>query len=248
MEKALGMKMDMGRLAEACQLSNEAAEISKKCNELRWSSPPLIRGAEGVYNAVLFSQLWGRKELVEIQKQFYEDLCIKKEWAEKHYRREDTHRLLWLHLPPFYDTKILDFIEMTCRAPIVFEEVNFVDWEMLNPADPYRSLARKLLTVGYLDPKLRVNYISSNAEKSGLNGCILYNHGFGRCSLSDSCFAKHLREELDKVGLPLLTLDGDCMDPTTDPCSTTTKISAFVEALNSKKYGNMFGRVKGGRK
>ena len=248
MEKALGMKMDMGRLAEACRLSNEAAEISKKCNELRWSSPPLIRGAEGVYNAVLFSQLWGKKELVDIQKQFYEDLCIKKEWAEKHYRREDTHRLLWLHLPPFYDTKILDFIELTCRAPIVFEEVNFVDWEMLNPDDPYRSLARKLLTVGYLDPKLRVNYISSNAEKSGLNGCILYNHGFGRCSLSDSCFAKHLREELDKVGLPLLTLDGDCMDPTTDPCSTTTKISAFVEALNSKKYGNMFGRVKGGRK
>ena len=117
MEKALGMKMDMGRLAEACRLSNEAAEISKKCNELRWSSPPLIRGAEGVYNAVLFSQLWGKKELVDIQKQFYEDLCIKKEWAEKHYRREDTHRLLWLHLPPFYDTKILDFIELTCRAP-----------------------------------------------------------------------------------------------------------------------------------
>ena len=81
------------------------------------------------------------------------------------------------------------------------------------------------------------------AAAAKLNGCILYNHGFGRCSLSDSCFAKHLREELRKVNLPLLTLDGDCMDPTIDPCSTFTKISAFIEALNSKKYGNIFGPV-----
>ena len=144
---------------------------------------------------------------------------------------------------PFYDTKILDYIEDTCNAPIVFEEVNFVDWIDLDPDEPYRSLARKLLTVGYLDPKLRVNYISQNAAAAKLNGCILYNHGFGRCSLSDSCFAKHLREELRKVNLPLLTLDGDCMDPTIDPCSTFTKISAFIEALNSKKYGNIFGPV-----
>lgn len=53
------------------------------------------------------------------------------------------------------------------------------------------------------------------------------------------------REELDNVGLPLLTLDGDCMDPTTDPCSTLTKISSFTESLNAKKFGNMFGRIKG---
>lgn len=244
MEKALNLKMDPGRLSEACHFSNLAAEISKKCNELRWYSPPLIRGAEGIYNAILFSQLWGRRELIDIQKQFYEELLARKEIMEKRYAVEDTHRLLWLHLPPFYDTKILDYLETGCNAPIVFEEVNFVDWLDLDPDDPYRSLARKLLTVGYLDPKLRVHYISSNAEKAKLNGCVLYNHGFGRCSLADSCFTKHLREELRKVNLPLLILDGDCMDPTTDPCSTSTKITAFVESLNSKKYHNIFGPVK----
>lgn len=243
MEKALGIKMDPGRLAEACQLSNEAAEISRKCNLLRWQSPPLIRGAEAVYNAILFSQLWGRRELIDIQMQFYRELQERKTIMEKRCSIDDTHRILWLHLPPFYDTKILDFVEETCCLPIVFEEVNFVDWEALNPDDPYRSLARKLLTVGYLDPQLRVSYIAKHAQLAKLNGCILYNHGFGRCSLSDSCFARHLREELRKVNLPLLTLDGDCMDQTTDPCSTFTKISAFTEALNDKKYGNIFGPV-----
>ena len=244
MEKAMGLKMDPARLAEACELSNQAAVLSRQCNELRWTSPPLIRGTEGVYSAILFSQLWGKQEMVDIQRQFHEELLRKKEWAEKRYSIDDTHRLLWLHLPPFYDTKVLDYIETTCNAPIAFEEVNFVNWDLLNPEDPYRSLARKLLTVGYLDPRLRVRYIVETAQKAKFNGCVLYNHGFGRCSLSDSCFAKHLREELDEVGLPLLTLDGDCMDPTTDPCSTLTKISSFVESLNSSKYGNMFGRMK----
>lgn len=241
MEKALGKKMDMGRLAEACHLSNEAAAISKKCNELRWSSPPLIRGAEGIYNAILFSQLWGKQELIDIQNQFYTELQARKEIMEKRMHIDDTHRILWLHLPPFYDTKVLDYIEIGCKAPIVFEEVNFVDWALLDPEDPYRSLARKLLTVGYLDPKLRVKYITDNAAKASLNGCVLYNHGFGRCSMADSCFTKHLREELNKINLPILILDGDCMDATTDPCSTSTKISAFVEALNFRKYDNIFG-------
>ena len=243
MEKAMGIKMDMGRLSEACRLSNEAAEITQKCNELRWNSPPLIRGTEAVYNAVMFSQLWGRQELIDIQSQFLKELQDRERIMKTRCALEDTHRILWLHLPPFYDTKILDFVEDTCCVPIVFEEVNFVDWQKLDPDDPYRSLARKLLTTGYLDPKLRVSYIVDTAQRAKLTGCILYNHGFGRCSLSDSCFAKLLREELRKINVPLLTLDGDCMDQTIDPCSTFTKISAFTEALNSRKYGNIFGPV-----
>ena len=243
MEKSMGLKMDMGRLAEACDLSNQAAVYTKKCNDLRYQSPPLLRGAEAVYNAVLFSQLWGKKELVDIQKQYYEDLLARKAVMDARCSIEDTHRLLWLHLPPFYDTKILDFVEDSCCMPIVFEEVNFVDWELLNPEDPYRALAKKLLTVGYLDPAMRVSYVVKCVQEARLNGCILYNHGFGRCSLSDSSFAKLLREELLKINIPLLILDGDCMDQTIDPCSTFTKISAFSEALNDKKYGNIFGPV-----
>ena len=243
MEKAFGKKLDPGKLAEACDLSNQAAEYSKKCNELRWTSPPLIRGSEAVYNAVIFSQLWGKKELVEMQKMCYEELLMKKEWAEKRYKIEDTHRLLWLHLPPFYDTKHLDYIETTYNAPIIFEETNFVGWEALDPADPYRSLAKKLLTTGFLDPKLRVKYVRELAKIAKLTGCILYTHGFGRCSLADRPFNKLLREELEAIGLPMLALEGDCMDASIDPCSTSTKIASFVEALNLKKYGNLFGKV-----
>ena len=245
MEKAFGRKLDPARLEEACVLSNEAADYARKCAELRFTSPPLVRGSEAIYNAIVFSQLWGTQDFVDIQKAYYEELLMKKEWAEKRYSIDDTHRLLWLHLPPFYDTKHLDFVEKTCNAPIVFEETNFVGWEPLDPKDPYRSLARKLLQSGFLDPAQRVEYIRRAIPMGKFNGVILYTHGFGRCSLADRALTKHLRETLDQIGCPLLTLEGDCMDASIDPCSTVTKISSFVEALNLNRYGSIFGKVKG---
>ena len=245
LEKAVGKKMDIGRLEEACEYSNQAREITNKCNELRLTSPPLIRGSVAVYFAVIFSQLWGKKELVEIQGQLYQDLLERKSEIGERISFDDTHRALWLHLPPFYDSNLLNYIEVTCNTPIVSEEVNFPDWDKLNPKDPYRSLARKLLTVGFLDPRLRVKKIREKIIVPGkFNGCILYNHMFGRCSMADASFIKHLREELNKASVPLLVLDGDCMDPTIDPCSTYTKINAYSEALNMKKYGNIFGPLK----
>jgi len=243
MEKVFGRKLDRGRLEEACVLSNEAADWARKSNELRWTSPPLVRGSQAVYNAVLFSQLWGTRDLVDIQKQYYEELLAKKEWAEKRFSIDDTHRLCWMHLPPFYASKHLDYIEDTLNAPIVFEETNFIGWGPLDPKNPIRSLAEKMLTSGFLDPALRAKYAAEVAKKAKLSGMILYVHGFGRCNLADRPFTKRLRARMEEAGVPLLILEGDCMDASIDPCSTVTKIQAFVEALNLKRYGNVFGRV-----
>ena len=245
LEKATGCKMSDANLRTACELSNQAREYSLKSNELRHVSPPLIRGSKAIYFASIFSQLWGRQEMVDIQKSLYNELLEAKEQLEPALQIEDTHRLMWLHLPPFYDTALLDYIEVKCNAPILFEEVNYVGWEPLDANDPYRSLARKILTQGFMDPALRVKEIIEVGKKMKFNSCILYNHGFGRCSMSDSSFIKHLRQELTAAAVPLLVLDGDCVDTTIDPCSTETKISAYVEALNLKKYGNIFGRLKG---
>ncbi len=243
MEFALGTKLEESRLQEAIELSNQAAEFTRKSNELRWTSPPLIRGSQAVYNAVIFSQGWGTKELVDIQKQYYQELLAKKEWAEKLYSIDDTHRLLWLHLPPFYNSHYLEFLELTMNAPIIFEETNFVGWKPMDPLKPLKSLAQKILQSGFLNPRQRIEYVRKVAEKARLTGCVLYTHGFGRCSLADRPFTKQLREALEAIGLPLLMLEGDCMDASIDPCSTITKITSFVESLNLQKYGNLFGRT-----
>jgi len=240
LERSVGIKLDCGRLKEACALSNEARDIAIQCNHLRLTSPPLIRGSEAALFAIIFSQLWGTRELVELQQTFLDELRAAKESVQGEIGIDDTHRLVWLHLPPFYSNRLMDFIELTCHAPVVFEEVNWVGWPELDPDDPYRSLARKMLTVGFLDPEFRAAQLRKYAPNAKITGFLLYNHMFGRCSMADSCFTKRLRNELRAVGIPLLVLDGDCLDETIDPCSTTTKVRAFVEALNLKRYGSLF--------
>ena len=241
LERSLGVKMDWGRLKEACALSNQARELAVRCNDLRFTSPPLMRGSEALMFATIFSQLWGKPELVELQQTLLDELAETKEAVEREISIDDTHRLVWLHLPPFYSNRLIDFVELTCQAPVIFEEVNFVGWQELDADEPYRSLARKLLTVGFLDPEFRATQIRNYASAAKVTGFLLYNHMFGRCSMADSCFAKRLRDELQTVNLPLLLLDGDCLDETIDPCSTTTKVRAFIEALNLRKSGSLFG-------
>ena len=129
-----------------------------------------MRGSEAVLFAIMFSQLWGKRELVELQRTLLEELSAAKESVEREIGIDDTHRLVWLHLPPFYSSRLMDFIELTCNAPVVFEEVNFVGWQELDPEEPYRSLARKLLTVGFLDPEFRAAQLRSTAPDAKITG------------------------------------------------------------------------------
>ncbi len=244
LERSLGMRMDMGRLQEACVLSN-AARVRDPMQPSASHQPPLMRGSEAILFANIFSQLWGKKELVELQRTWLEELSEARASVQREIGIEDTHRLVWLHLPPFYSSRLMDFIELTCHAPVVFEEVNFVGWSELDPDDPYRSLARKLLTAGFLDAEFRAAQIREYASSARITGFVLYNHMFGRCSMADSCFTKRLRSELQKVNTPLLVLDGDCLDETIDPCSTNTKVRAFIESLNMRKHGSLFGHAHG---
>lgn len=239
-EKAIGVTLDMGRLKEACDLSNQAREVAIECYDLRMKNPPLIPGSVAAYFSSIFSQGWGKQNMVDIQKQYRDDLLQSIEDIDGSVTIDDTHRLLWLHFPPFYNTTLVDTIENTLNAPIVFEEVNYIGWDQLNVDDPYVSLAQKLITSGCLDQSRRIQYLKKIAVEGQINGVILYNHGFGRCTLSDPCFTKHLKEEFFDIQVPVLVLDGDCMDETIDPCSTMTKVRAFTEALNMKKFGTLF--------
>ncbi len=239
-EKISGYKLDPEKLKQSCYNSNLAKKLSDECTLLRISNPPLIRASSAVYFANVFSQMWGKKELIDLFKIYKEDLLKAKEKIEKQFEIKDTHRILWLHLPPFYNNKLLRYIEEEKNAPIIFEEVNFTGWEELNPENPYVSLAKKILTVGFLNPFKRIENIKAGCIAGKFNGVILYNHGFGRCSMSDNSFQKKLKSELKSINIPLLTLDGDCMDSTIDPCSTYTKIDAYIEALNKKNYGDIF--------
>ncbi len=241
LEKSLGKKLDMAKLEEVFEYSNTAREIALKNNELRYNNPPLIPGRASVNFANILSQGWGTSEFVDIQNQLNDDLLEQKHKLDGKVGIDDTHRLMWLHLSPFYSTELMTYIENTCNAPIIMEEVNLIRWAPLDINDPYISLSRKILEAGFLNMETRIKCIVDELQRSKANGCILYNHMFGRCAMSDITVIRYLKSALNEIGIPLLVLDGDCIDPTIDPCSTYTKVQAYVESLNQTKYDNNFG-------
>lgn len=244
LEKNTGRKMDMNKLEETFFYSNLARDVAIKCNELRYTNPPLIQGRVAINFANLLAQGWGAKEFVDIQDQLYDDLVEQKEKLEKaQIGIEETHRLGWLHLAPYYSTELMDFIERDCNAPIVMEEANSVRWEPLDFNEPYISLAKKVMDAGFLNMEKRIEYIAQELKNSNANGCILYNHMFSRCTMADITVIRNLRAALTEIGVPFLVLDGDCIDPTIDPCSTFTKVQSFIEVLNHKKFDNYFGKI-----
>lgn len=155
----------------------------------------------------------------------------------------DTHRLAWFHLSPLCSAELTEYIENTCNAPVVTEAANWVTWTQPDIKEPYISLAKKILGAGYTNATDGSRLTKEMLKKSKVSGCVIYNHMFGRCAMSDITVIRGLRDICAGMGIPLLVTDGDCMDPTIDPCSTYTKVQAYAETLNRKKFGNYFGAV-----
>ena len=59
-------------------------------------------------------------------------------FAGNHNTNTTTQQSMSPTMKTFYDTALLDYIEVKCNAPILFEEVNYVGWEPLDANDQWR--------------------------------------------------------------------------------------------------------------
>jgi benzoyl-CoA reductase/2-hydroxyglutaryl-CoA dehydratase subunit BcrC/BadD/HgdB len=115
-------------------------------------------------------------------------------------------------------------------AAIAFEETSFVWWDTLDEEQPLRSLARKMLANYYNGPvERRVDMALRHITRYQCVGAVHFSHWGCR----QSSGALHvLRGRLRREGVPLLVLDGDCVDPTNLQMGPLrTRVEAFVEML-----------------
>jgi len=238
LEKIIGRKMNPDKLAETIKLSNEAREYFLKVNELRKNIPSPMLGGEAIDYAVMLAFTWGSKEMVDVCKLLYEELYerVKQNNNTNSKQVNKKIRLLWRHLRPYYNDELIDFIENKCGVEIAFEEINYIHWDKMDPFDPYRSLARKLLAnppVGHFEHWLEATHNFIKWYK--IDGVISFNH-WGCRQLSSGTGI--LKGSLEKEGIPFLEIDGDCID-SRDYSSQQlkTRVYAFVEMIASMKLG-----------
>ena len=232
LEEKFEQKLDHDKLAEVIHLSNEARDYFVKVNELRENIPAPISGGEAIDYAALLAFTWGSKEMVDICKALYEDV---KERVEANTKATNSKkiRILWRHLKPYYSDTLIEFIEKDLNCDIAFEEINYIHWERLDPKDPFRSLARKLILnspVGPIEHWMKDSF--GLLEKYKIDAVISFTHwGCRQLASTNQIF----KDGLKARGIPMLELGGDCIDSRDYSFQQLkTRTQAFIEMIRGE--------------
>lgn len=231
--KIMGTNIDYNKLSESIQNANEARNYFEAVLKLRQRIPSPMLGGEAIDYAVMLSHIWGSKEAAALYKMLYNELKTRVD-NNKGALDEERYRIIWRQLRPYYTDEIFKYLELEHKAIIVFEEANYLHWEEMDPKDPFISLAKKLLSNPPLGPFQRWLEASIQCVKDYKIDGIIEFAQWGCRHLNSG--TQILKERLRDMDIPILVLDGDCIDRRNySGGQVKTRIDAFLEILNRKK-------------
>ncbi|MFW5986542.1 MAG: 2-hydroxyacyl-CoA dehydratase subunit D [Halanaerobiales bacterium] len=212
--------------------SNQAYKYHKQVNELRKKDPVTLAGEHSMNLVPLEFMSFGSQGGVK----FYRNLL---ETLEKRLQDNEPvlegqkHRLLWLHLKPYYSQRMFSTLREK-GAVVAFEEYSQLYWDPLDPSQPYLSLARKMIGHfgwGLLAEQGRT--IEKMVAEYNIDGVIGFSH-WG-CRQSNGRMDK-IKMHLKKKGIPFLNIDGDLVDATNyQEGQLLTRLEAFIELIDMQK-------------
>jgi benzoyl-CoA reductase/2-hydroxyglutaryl-CoA dehydratase subunit BcrC/BadD/HgdB len=222
-----GVKLEEARLREVIDWTNQARKWFKLGNDVTYNKGTIAtvkRGSKDLDYAANLMQTWGTREIVDVYETRYHEFMA----CENAMRSSSKPRIVWGHLRPYYKNDIVDYIEE--KADIVASQVNFIFWDELDPNDPFRSIARKtILNPAYCPLQYRIDlYIREIQRGDGIiafypKSCRHFHSG-----------ARMEAEALKKAGIPMLTIDGDCIDNRGDDFLVLkTRIDRFLKSLSA---------------
>lgn len=236
LEKAYGITMDEYALKETIKCANRTREKMLEVNDLRVDPGSPLAGSDALGLIVPSHLLCGSKD-GEI---FYDMLVNDLKTGINEYnnnassQQDDRLRILWLELKPYFKNTLLVDMEEKLGIKIVFEEINHVFWDEMDPETPYESLARKIISNhnnGPLENRMKV--LKMLSDKYNIDGVIMFA-SWG-CRRNGGAIPT-IKDEFNRDGIPSLILYGDCVDDSTyTEGQFSTRIEGFVEMLRKKR-------------
>lgn len=225
----LGVTLDPERLRQSIQLSNQARALALEVAALRESEPAPLRGSGMLDQLAMLTSMFGHPAGLTYYRALL-DYAQQRVTAHDPEQHDQKVRLYWMHLMPYFQTEILAHLEDELGAAIVAEEISHVWWDELDETEPLRALARKMLGL-YFNGSIerRVDQALRQIARYRCRGAVHFSHWGCR----QSAGALHVvRARLRQVGVPLLVLDGDCVDPENLQLGPLrTRVDAFIEML-----------------
>ncbi len=237
LEKESGTRLNWDKLSQTVTLMDRQIELSRDIARLRQSVPtpfPPKRFFELLMNHYLFP---GQPRAIEYLE------TLKSEMLEQVQKgrgvvQPERFRLMTLLVPPMYSLRFLGQIPQEYGAVSVVEPL-FSLWSegRLNPADPLKSIARKIsmfpemCMYGQLGDRITRKIVES-AKEYRVDGAICYAHIGCRQA---SGIIKVLKDILAEIDIPMLTIDCDILDSTiASEEEICNKIAQFIELLEER--------------
>ncbi len=221
-------KQNIDNLKKAINYSNSFRSFAIEANNLRKELFDYPQYFNGLNYILPFFGLSGTQEVIELYKKMRNELKSKLIRQDKDKKMK---KILWMHLKPYFKNDIFNILEKNnCR--VVFEETSNIFWEELDPEKPFESLAKKMLSNPLRgNGENRIKAMKQIAMDYDVDGVIMFSH-WG-CRQSNG-LARIIREEFNKKSIPVLILDGDCVDINNCPAGQIkTRVEGFAEILNS---------------
>jgi benzoyl-CoA reductase/2-hydroxyglutaryl-CoA dehydratase subunit BcrC/BadD/HgdB len=229
MEKVTGEKFDRERFGEIIKLSNETADVLKRVYKYGEMSPTPYDGKALKNFQIVMLPLMGTDAGMQIAKQFEKEFSENAASGTPGMKNEKL-RFLWIQNRIQFPNTLLDELEAKFGANIVWDELNDIYWEPIDPSDPFEGLARRLIEnpLGG-DLSIRIETLKKRAKQYKIDGAIHPCHWGCRQSQNVRSL---LEKALNEVGVPMIALDVDCVDKRSfAPGQLTTRLEAFCEML-----------------
>lgn len=224
-EEITGKPYPMNLLSDILAIERQTVEnLSRVRKEMKSSYLPqeLYEYMNALY---VMHTLAGDIRLKDASEEFERDLI-----ADRHEQK----KILWLHIPPYYDNELFKIFSPKSKHTVVGNELM---WDWLYPVEPDRpleSLAEKLvfnpLCGGAED---RWKLCADLADDFGADGIVHFTHWGCRQSAGS---VSYLKKMFESKGLPFLELTGDCVYHTSEGAGQLrTRAQAFLEILEGRR-------------
>ncbi|MFO7839614.1 MAG: 2-hydroxyacyl-CoA dehydratase family protein [Desulfosalsimonadaceae bacterium] len=223
-----GLELQQERLRQAVRWANEARMwLDEGNNFALYKRTASEKGIKELDYAANLMQTWGTEKIVDV----YKSRCKEYKARARAKSEGGLPRIVWFHLRPYYKNQLMQYLDE--RIEISGSQANFVFWEPLDPADPIRSTAKRTaLHPGFSSvmsrTKLAIEQIPEDTD-----GIIAYypkscRHFHGGAIIEN--------EMLKKAGIPILTIDGDCVDDEGDDFQIVkTRVDRFLKSISAKE-------------
>lgn len=220
-EDTLGVKMSEEALSRVVADSNEAREYYYKTFELcRDATLPDVAHE---LMMVAMVGLWGRREIANVCKTLYaEALELHRRCASAGKKK----RVIWYGQMSFHSDEVVAHLERETEIIYLGSLLNY--GELTDPADPFRSFAKRYVQYSW-HPETMRGVLETSVDRFGVNGIVLQN-AWGCRNLVG--LNSVLREVARKKNMKVLSLDNDYLDKDKVAFGhVKNRMDAFLEIL-----------------